>query len=104
MQSLMATLRDVFVFLPSHSCKLDKSFTGSNSVAKTISIMSKHLWWQIEEGLGDVTDFEMTDKNGVTIVTYKSNGESKTIAFTDTSKKLLIQSFVFASKLLIHQK
>lgn len=58
----------------------------------------QELFWNIEEELGEVTDFELTFLGTHTRVEYKSNGEQKSIYLNDINCKMLLQSFLFCAR------
>ena len=59
--------------------------------------IDKNVWYQIEEDLGEITDFEVLPspetKHTPFKINYKSNGVSKTIYVS--SFKTLLQSFLY---------
>jgi hypothetical protein len=54
-------------------------------------LLDKELWYQIEENLGEITDFEIKEND----IHYKSNGVSKIIYKTNDDMKLFVQSFMY---------
>lgn len=63
-------------------------------------MLDKQLWWQIEEDLGIVTDFEVVNQNGNIEIRYKSNGIPKTEYISGNDPKLLIQCLMYCAELV----
>ena len=59
-------------------------------------LLNKELWYQIEENLGEVTDFEIRGND----IHYKSNGVSKVIYKnkTDAGMKIFLQAFTYCAE------
>ena len=58
----------------------------------------RELFNSIDEGLGVVTDFEITQNKKDLTFKYKSNGEEQTIVDSHVNGKMLIQCIVYCSK------
>ena len=56
-------------------------------------LLNKELWYQIEENLGEVTDFKIKGND----IHYKSNGVQKIIYKNNDDMKLFVQSFMYCS-------
>lgn len=62
-----------------------------------VGLINKELWYKIEDELGEISDFEIVDKNDLIEINYKSNGTQKHIYISDRTKKILLQCFLYAS-------
>lgn len=66
--------------------------------------INKELWYEIEEDLGEITDFEihtdLTESEYIKAeIRFKSNGIDKVIAFADNNLKFLIQCAYYISEI-----
>ena len=63
----------------------------------------RELFNSIYEGLGVVTDFEITQNKKDLTFKYKSNGEEQTIVDSHVNGKMLIQCIVYCSKRFVRK-
>jgi len=60
-------------------------------------ILNKKVFYQVEDDLGIVTDFEIVNTKDSIEINYKSNGKEKKIISTDKSCKILLQCFIYCA-------
>jgi len=53
------------------------------------------LWFEIEQKLGSVTDFEIVQKDLISGVKYKSNGVEKSFYINSKDFKWLVQCILY---------
>ena len=63
------------------------------------AVINRKLWDEIEEDLGEVTDFEIVSEKGLTEIKYKSNSIPKSILINGENSVLpFLQSFLYCKK------
>ncbi len=66
-------------------------------------ILNEKLWNEIEENLGEVSDFEIIQTEEGIEIHYQSNGIPKVIYSTDKEMRDFIHSFIYCANAFSHK-
>ena len=67
------------------------------------NVIDKKLWDEIDNNLGEVSDFNMSEQDGHIIINFKTNGVEKQIVSNDLSMKNFIQSLAYCANAFSHK-